>query len=279
MYTGWYAPAMNIHRSAFGGRNYEYYSEDPVLCGKMGAAEASAASEKGLITFMKHYVLNDQELHRQDNGYCSWVNEQAFREVYLRAWEIYIKESTRTINYYGTNENGEYEMMSTEMSGATGIMSCYNRIGAVYGGASVSINGILRNEWNFTGTVVTDAGGEPDTYMTTDFALRRGQNLTLTNNGSNSLYDTESDTAIWWLKNSTKYLLYNKANSNCVQGIAPGETFYYTMSPWQIGIIVGWVVIGLLAVGAVVVSVLIAKDVIHVKEKGKKKETSEYDEY
>ena len=277
--TGLYGYGMNQHRSAFGGRNYEYYSEDPVLCGKMGASEASAASEMGLITFMKHYVLNDQELHRQDNGYCSWVNEQAFREVYLRAWEIYIKESTRTIRYYGTNEEGQYEMMETEMSGATGIMSCYNRIGAVYGGASVSINGILRNEWDFTGTVITDAGGEPDTYMTTDFALRRGQNLTLTNNGSNSLYDTESDAALWWLKNSTKYLLYNKANSNCVQGIAPGETFYYTMSPWKIGIIVAWVVVGLLAVGAVVVSVLVAKDVIKVKEKGKKKETSEYDEY
>ena len=277
--TGLYGYGMNQHRSAFGGRNYEYYSEDPVLCGKMGAAEASAASEKGLITFMKHYVLNDQELHRQDNGYCSWVNEQAFREVYLRAWEIYMKEATRTINYYGTNEAGEYEMMSTEMSGATGIMSCYNRIGATYGGASISINGILRTEWGFTGTVITDAGGEPDTYMTTDFALRRGQNLTLSNNGTNGLYDTESDSAIWWLKQSTRYTLYNKANSNIVQGIAPGETFYYTMSPWQIGIIVAWVFVGLLCVGAVVLDVLIAKDVIKVKAKEKKKETSEYDEY
>ena len=277
--TGLYGYGMNQHRSAFGGRNYEYYSEDPVLCGKMGAAEASGASEKGLIVFMKHYVTNDQELHRQDNGYCSWVNEQAFREVYLRAWEIYMKEATMTVNYYGTNEDGEYEMMSKEMSAATGIMTCYNRIGAVYGGASVSINGILRNEWNFTGTVLTDAGGEPDTYMTTDFALRRGQNLTLSNNGTNGLYDFESDSAIWWLKNSTRYLLYNKANSNIMVGIAPGETFYYTMSPWQIGIIVGWVVVGLLAVGAIALDVLIAKDVIKVKEKEKKQKGSEYDEY
>lgn len=277
--TGLYGYGMNQHRSAFGGRNYEYYSEDPVLCGKMGAAEASGASEKGLIVFMKHYVMNDQELHRQDNGYCSWVNEQAFREVYLRAWEIYIKEATMTVNYYGTNEAGEYEMMSKEMSAATGIMTCYNRIGGTYGGASVSINGILRNEWDFTGTVLTDAGGEPDTYMTTDFALRRGQNLTLSNNGTNGLYDIESDSAIWWLKNSTRYLLYNKANSNIMVGIAPGETFYYTMSPWQIGIIAGWVVVGVLCVGAAVLDVLIAKDVIRVKDKEKKKETSEYDEY
>lgn len=277
--TGLYGFGMNQHRSAFGGRNYEYYSEDPILCGKMGMAEAEGASEKGLIVFMKHYVLNDQEENRQANGYCSWVNEQAFREVYTRAWEIYMKEAKMTVNYYGTDDEGKYEMTSTEMSAATGIMTCYNRIGATYGGASVSINGILRKEFGFTGTVVTDAGGEPNTYMTTDFALRRGQNLTLTNNGTNSLYDTESDTAIYWLKQSTRHLLYNKANSNCVNGIAPGAKFYYTMSPWQIGIIVAWVIVGILAAGAVVVDVLIAKNVIKISEKAAKVKTHDDDEY
>ncbi len=276
--TGLYGFGMNQHRSAFGGRNYEYYSEDPVLCGKIGAAEAEGASEKGLIVFMKHYVMNDQELNRQKNGYCSWVNEQAFRETYLRAWEIYMKEAKMTVNYYGTNEEGKYEMTSKKMSAATGIMTCYNRIGGTYGGASVSINGILRAEWGFTGTVLTDAGGEPNTYMTTDLALRRGQNLTLTNNGTNGLYDKESPTAVTWLKSSTKYLLYNKANSNCVMNIAPGATFYYTMSPWQIGLIVAWVVVGLFAAGAIVVIVLILKDVIEFKEKtAKAKQTDEYD--
>lgn len=272
---------MNQHRSAFGGRNYEYYSEDPVLCGKIGMSEASGASSKGLIVYMKHYVMNDQELHRQDNGYCSWVNEQAFREVYLRAWEIYMKEAKMDVKYYEANEEtGEYEMKTKEMSAATGIMTCYNRIGATYGGASVSINGILRAEWNFTGTVLTDAGGEPDTYMTTDLALRRGQNLTLTNNGTQGLYDTESKTAVWWLKNSTKYLLYNKANSNILMGLAlaPGDYIFYDMSPWQIGIIVGWVIIGLIAVAVIVLDILIFKNILKIKEKAKKSK-SEYDEY
>lgn len=275
--TGLYGFGMNQHRSAFGGRNYEYYSEDPVLCGKMGAAEASGASEKGLIVFMKHYVMNDQELNRQKNGYCAWVNEQAFREVYLRAWEIYMKEAKMTVDYYGVNDEGKYEMMSTEMSAATGIMTCYNRIGGTYGGASVSINAILRGEFGFTGTVITDAGGEPNTYMTTDLALRRGQNLTLSNNGTNGLYDTESATAVYWLKNSTRYLLYNKANSNCVMGLAPGATFYYTMSPWQIFLIVLWVVVGLLAAAVVAIDILVAKDVIKLKEKVKA--ASSDDEY
>ncbi len=277
--TGIYGFGMNQHRSAFGGRNYEYYSEDPILCGKIGMAEASGASGKGLICFMKHYVLNDQEENRQKNGYCAWVNEQAFREVYTRAWEIYMKEAKMTVKYYSVNENNEYEMTSRVMSAATGIMTCYNRIGATYGGASVSINKILRNEFGFTGTVVTDAGGEPNTYMTTDFALRRGQNLTLTNNGNNSLYDDKSDTAIYWLKRSTRHLLYNKANSNIMVGIAPGATIYYDMSPWQIGIIVGWVVVGLLVAGAVAVDLLIAKNVIKVSEKAAKPKSHDDDEY
>ncbi|MCF0112956.1 MAG: glycoside hydrolase family 3 C-terminal domain-containing protein [Bacilli bacterium] len=265
--TGLYGYGMNQHRSAFGGRNYEYYSEDVVLCGKMGAAEASAASEKGLITYMKHFVLNDQELHRQDNGYCSYINEQAFREVSLRAWEIYMKEAKMDIKYNGTNASGTYEIMHKDMSAATGIMTCYNRIGATYGGASVSINGILRNEWNFTGTVLTDAGGEPDTYMTTDLALRRGQNLTLTNNGTQGLFDTESATAVYWLKRSTRHLLYNKANSNIMQGVAPGASFYYKTAPWVTGLVVAWSVLAAMTVATVAVDVLLAKGVIKVKEK------------
>ena len=282
--NGLYGFGMNQHRSAFGGRNYEYYSEDPVLCGKMGAAEAEGANEKGLLTYMKHYVLNDQEAYRQANGYCAWVNEQAFREVYLRAWEIYMKEATATIKYYAINtEINEYELAEKEISAATGIMTCYNRIGTTFGGASVSINGILRKEFGFTGTVLTDAGGQKSTYMTTDLALRRGQNLCLTDNGSNpndSLYDTQSATAIYWLKNSTKYLLYNIANSNAMQGQAPGDTFYYLASPWETGLVVGWVIVGILAAAAVVVDILVAKDVIKLREKQKKeKSTSEYDEY
>ena len=190
-----------------------------------------------------------------------------------------MKEAKMQVKYYAVDEaTGEYKMAEKTMSAATGIMTCYNRIGATYGGASISINGILRNEWNFTGTVLTDAGGEPDTYMTTDLALRRGQNLTLTNNGTQGLYDTESKTAVWWLKNSTRHLLYNKANSNIMMGMAPGDYIYYDMSPWQIGIIVGWVIIGLLAAGAVVVDVLIAKDIIKITEKAVVKKDDE-DEY
>ena len=138
----------------------------------------------------------------------------------------------------------------------------------------------MRKEFGFTGTVLTDAGGQKTTYMTTDLALRRGQNLCLTDNGNNpndSLYDTESATAVYWLKNSTKYLLFNIANSNALQGVAPGDTFYYLTSPWQIGIVAGWVVVSVYVVMAVVLDVLVAKDIIRLKEKTKVKRSD--DEY
>ncbi|MFA6830122.1 MAG: glycoside hydrolase family 3 C-terminal domain-containing protein, partial [Bacilli bacterium] len=154
--TGVYGYGLNVHRSAFGGRNYEYYSEDGLLSGKMAAAEAGAASEKGLITFMKHYVLNDQETNRQKNGYCSWVNEQAFREVYTKGWELYIKEAKMDINYYAKDEDGKYVKATKTMPAATGIMTSYNRLGGRWAGASDSINDILRDEFGYTGTTLTD---------------------------------------------------------------------------------------------------------------------------
>jgi beta-glucosidase len=277
--TGLYGYGTNTHRSAFGGRNYEYYSEDPVLAGKFAATEASTASEKGLITFMKHYCLNDQETNRQANGYCAWCDEQAFREIYNRSFEIYMKEAKMEVKHYTVNEAGEFELTTSTMPAATGIMTCYNRIGAIYGGASNVINQILRDEIGFVGTVLTDAGGEPNTYMTTDMALRRGQNLTLSNNGTNGLYDTESATAVYWLKQSTHYLLYNKANSNAVMGMAPGDSVSYGTAPWRIVMYVIW---GLAALGilfGIVQTIRIATGKVEVKEKAKKEKKENDDEF
>ncbi len=273
--NGIYGYGMNQHRSAFGGRNYEYYSEDPVLCGKMGAAESEGVASKGLVVYMKHFVLNDQESHRQDNGYCSFVNEQAFREVYTRAWEIYIKEAKCDIKYYDVVD-GEIAMQTKTISAANGMMTAYNRIGGTFAGASYCINRILRNEWGFTGTVLTDAGGQPHTYMTTDLSLRRGQQLCLSNNGEEGLYDTSSPVAVTWLQKSLTYTLYNIANSNAMQGVAPGDFTYYKMSPWQIALNIVWGVVGTFAVAVVVVDVLVAKDIIKLKEKVAKTDEEEY---
>ena len=230
--------------------------------------------------FMKHYALNEQETNRQSNGYCAWADEQAFREIYNRGFEIYIKEAKMDVNYYGLDEDGEVAMMTTEMPAATGIMTCYNRIGGIYGGASNVINQILRDEEGFTGTVLTDAGGEPNTYMTTDLALRRGQNLTLSNNGTNGLYDTESPTAVSWLKTSTRYLLYNKANSNAVMGMTPGTVISYGTSPWRIVMYCVWGLTALFVVLNACRIVGFATGKLQAKEKAsKKKQDDSDDEY
>ena len=266
--TGIYGYGLNMHRSAFGGRNYEYYSEDGVLAGKMAASEASGASEKGLIVFMKHYALNDQETNRQKNGYCAWVNEQAFREVYLKGWELYMKEAKMEVQYYADTGAGLADTLSKKtMSAATGIMTCYNRIGATWGGASVSLHGILRDEFGFTGTAITDAGGQKNTYMTSDFMVRRGGHLTLTNNGSDGLYDTSSPTAVYYIKDAAKHILFNKANSNCVQGMSPSTSIWYDMSPWKMGFVGAWIGVGVLLIADAVYIVLLATNKIKVKER------------
>ena len=117
-YSGWYAPGVNIHRSPFGGRNFEYFSEDGIFTGKMAAAEIRGAMSKGVYCFVKHFALNDQETHRSSNGSCSWVTEQAMREIYLKPFEIAVKEG-----------------------GATAMMSSFNRIGP---SGRAAITGCLR---------------------------------------------------------------------------------------------------------------------------------------
>ncbi len=128
----WYAPAVNIHRNPRGGRNFEYFSEDPVISGKMAAAIINGCSEEGLVVTLKHFALNDQESHR--NGVYTWADEQTMREIYLKAFEISIKESD-----------------------CAGIMSAYNRIGTDWcGGKKALLIDLLREEWGFKGFVVSD---------------------------------------------------------------------------------------------------------------------------
>ena len=128
----WYAPGANIHRNPRGGRNFEYFSEDPLLSGKMASAVVGGAKAEGLVTTIKHFALNDQETNR--GGIFTWAHEQAMREIYLKAFEIPLKETK-----------------------AAGVMSAFNRLGTVWCGASDPLlNGLLRKEWGFEGFVVSD---------------------------------------------------------------------------------------------------------------------------
>lgn len=128
----WYAPGLNLHRNPMGGRNFEYFSEDPLLSGCMGAAVVRGANRYELVTTVKHFALNDQESHR--NGLFTWADEQTIREVYLRAFEPTVKEA-----------------------GTVGVMSAYNRLGADWCGAnSALLRDLLRTEWGFEGYVISD---------------------------------------------------------------------------------------------------------------------------
>ncbi|WP_258934668.1 hypothetical protein [Nesterenkonia pannonica] len=132
--SGWYAPGVNLHRSPFAGRNFEYYSEDPVISGILGAEAVSGAASRGLYAYTKHYAMNDQEAYRVDNGIATWAPEQAIREIYLRPFETVVKDSGAPMDFI-PDEDGAHEQ--TEVS-ASAMMSSFNRIGATWAGGSRS---------------------------------------------------------------------------------------------------------------------------------------------
>lgn len=163
--TGLYAPAVNVHRSPFGGRNGEYPSEDGLLAGKIFASEVRGLRETKISVYVKHFALNNQETVRDVNGLCTFANEQTIREIYLKPFELCVKEG-----------------------GANGLMNAYNRIGAEWCGMCPALQmDVTRGEWGFEGNIVTDffiVGSWADNgYMSVQMALKSGTDLLLTGDG------------------------------------------------------------------------------------------------
>lgn len=227
--NGWYAPAMNTHRSPFAGRNFEYYSEDGVLGGKIGASVVSGAASKGVYAYIKHFALNDQETNRVNNGVSTWANEQAIREIYMKPFEISVKTATATLKYVA-DENGT--MAEKEVPGCTAVMSSFNRIGATWaGGSTALLQNVLRDEWGFDGIVITDFNLYP--YMVVDQGIKAGSDLMLTFESMKTIEDTTSATAVTNLRKSAHNILYAVVNSNAMNGIVPGTMISYTMATWE----------------------------------------------
>lgn len=244
--TGWYAPAMNLHRSPFAGRNFEYYSEDPLLSGKMGAACVSGASSKGMFCTIKHFAVNDQETNRVNNGVSSWVNEQAMRELYLKPFEYTVKNATQTIKVISDDQGTISEV---PMKGCTAVMSSFNRIGATWAGGSVPLmTNVLRGEWGFEGLAITDF--DLYDYMYPDQSIAAGTDLILSTDAMKSLEDTESATALTNLRNAAHNILYTVAHSNAMNGISPGTIITYTEAPWRTGLMIGNAAVGVLWLAA-----------------------------
>lgn len=232
--NGWYAPAVNIHRSPFAGRNFEYYSEDPVLSGKIGIACVEGTTSKGITTYVKHFALNDQESNRNKNGVATWSNEQAMREIYLKAFEIIVKDAKNSIKYFADDKG----ILSTKEIGATtAIMSSFNRVGGVWAGGSVPLmQNVLRDEWGFKGSVISDFNLYK--HMNVNQGLAAGTDINITFSSQKSMDDTESATAVNQLRRSAHRFLYTTVNSNAMNGIVPGSTVTFTMAPWMLYLII-----------------------------------------
>ena len=189
--SGWYAPAMNNHRTAFAGRNFEYYSEDPVLSGYIAANAVQGSQDNGVYAYMKHFALNDQEGNRCDM-LCTWCDEQAIREIYLKPFEKCVK-----------------------ISDCLAVMSSFNYIGNRWAGGSSSLcKTVLRDEWGFRGFVETDYFGVYG-YMSADQAVRNGTDLMLVNypTETNDVRFRDTNGARQAMRAAAKNILYVVANS------------------------------------------------------------------
>ena len=194
---GWYAPGMNLHRTAQGGRNFEYYSEDPVLSGQMAAQMVAGAESRGVMTFMKHFVLNDQESAAR-TGVNVYVSEQALRELYLKPFEITVKEAD-----------------------PSGAMSSFIHVGTTWsGGNQALLQEVLREEWGFDGMVSTDA--VLGSFMNPEQAVVSGNELMLTSFPSQTVkqmkaaYKENPVLIGWGLRDRTHTTMYTLVQSGVV---------------------------------------------------------------
>ena len=225
--AGWYAPAMNIHRSAFSGRTFEYFSEDSLLSGAMASNEIAGAKSKGVYSFMKHFALNDQETNCT-NMVCTWANEQSIRETYLKPFEMSVKEG-----------------------GAQAVMSSFNYIGYTYAGASSNLlQTVLRGEWGFKGFVLTDYFGGYG-YQNADQEVRAGNDSMLATTKITNHITDKSATSVKAMRQAAHNILYTAANS---WQYANGEPKVATPI-WKTAMYVAWGVTAVLVIGLEIVAI------------------------
>ena len=207
-YSSIYAPGVNIHRSPFGGRCSEYFSEDPFISGMMGAAEVQGIQSRGVLPTVKHFVANEQETHRSIGGDLSWLSEQALREIYLKPFEYTVK-----------------------LGEARGIMTSFNRIGTRWtGGDYRLLTEILRNEWGFNGLVICDFNTIPQ-YMIPRMMFYAGGSLDLATQQSAMWTDCDTSDAgdAIVLMRAVKDVMYALVNSNAMNA----EVIGYNPPIWQ----------------------------------------------
>ena len=192
---GWYAPGMNTHRTAFGARNYEYFSEDGVLAGNMGAKAVEGARKYGVYSYIKHFALYEGNAKMVS----VWSNEQAIREIYLKPFEISVKQG-----------------------GANAVMVSWSFLGDKWTGESSNlINTVLRDEWGFRGMALTDFfRNNGHGFMNADAALANGVDAMLStfNGEENNVANPEHPTAVLQMRNACKNVMYTVVSSWAYDG-------------------------------------------------------------
>ena len=205
VYAGLYGPGANIHRTAYSGRNFEYYSEDGWVSGEVAAIEVAAIRSKGVVVYCKHFALNDQEEGRY--GISTWSNEQAIRELYLEGFEGAVKD------------------------GGGSVMSSFNRVGVVWSGANRNLmTGILRDEWGLEGGAITDCSVYA-IYMDYRYGVLAGQDLWDGYGlGMSSLDGLNNDPAIVTaVQQAAKNIAYNYTHSHAMN---VGSAEIIPITPW-----------------------------------------------
>ena len=265
--VGWYGPGMNIHRTPFAGRNFEYYSEDPFISGALGKAEVYGAATKGMYAFIKHFAVNDQETHRDDRGIATFVDEQAIREIYLKPFEMTILNNNVEIEYNEAvkDENGNiqsYVRKTATVPAASAVMTSFNRIGTTWAGGHYNlITGVLRGEWGFNGFVLTDyeVGAGKGSYMNTLQSLAAGGDAKLKTVGMEALlgFDISDYPAYFgYGRDAAHRILYTVVNSAGMNGYVHGVEFVSGFAYYKL-ILIAWDVLAF--AGLVVMAVFLVK--------------------
>ena len=222
---------MNIHRTPFSGRNGEYYSEDPFLSGTVASLEVRGAASKGMYTYIKHLAFNDQENHRGDRpgqfSIATFLNEQSARQIYLVPFEMCMKIGDIDLNYLAKGGNGSYTLETRPYRACQAIMTSFNRVGFTWtGGSYPLLTGIVRNEWDFKGMILTD-NANTGLFMNANQMIEAGGDMKLTYDEKAAIFDWENPDAVTYhyAREAMHRVLYTVANSKAMNGAMPGSVF------------------------------------------------------
>ena len=209
--VGWWGPGANTHRSPYCGRNFEYYSEDPFLGGTIGAQDIAGAQAKGMRAFCKHFAANDQELHR--HGLSTFANEQALRQIYLKQFQYVVQRG-----------------------GTLSLMESFNRIGCKWAGGDYALcTELLRGEWGFKGSVLTDFNFfADDSWMNIRSGLAGGTDQWLALGTSNLLNFAKQDIALAAeVRQASHRVLYAVAQTAGMNGLSETAKIEKVTAWWE----------------------------------------------